>query len=116
MTISLRSVRNAAAAAIGTGALAAAILFGGAPVAQAASPPAPGTSIAIAGLYGAPGIPTRGGHGGGGRGHGGDGWGHGGGGWGHGGGGWGHGGWGRGGDWDNGGGGWGWRPWWNWGW
>jgi hypothetical protein len=96
MAISVLSVRKAAAGAVGAGALAVAMLFGGAPVAQAAPPPAPGTSIAMAGPHGAPGVPFRGGHG----------WGHGG--WGH--GGWGHGGWGRGGDWDDGG--WGWGPWW----
>jgi hypothetical protein len=107
MTISLRSVRNAAAGAVGAGALAGAMLFGGVPVAQAAPPPAAGTSIAMAGPHGgAPGVPLRGGHGwGGGGGRGGD---------------WGHGGdWGRGGDWGHGGdwgrGGWGWgQPWWNW--
>jgi len=83
------------------------MLFGGVPVAQAAPPPAAGTSIAMAGPHGgAPGVPLRGGHGwGGGGGRGGD---------------WGHGGdWGRGGDWGHGGdwgrGGWGWgQPWWNW--
>jgi hypothetical protein len=107
MTISLRSVRNAAAGAVGAGALTGAMLFGGVPVAQAAPPPAAGTSIAMAGPHGgAPGVPLRGGHGwGGGGGRGGD---------------WGHGGdWGRGGDWGHGGdwgrGGWGWgQPWWNW--
>ena len=93
MTISLRSVRNAAASAVGAGALAGAMLFGGAPVAQAAPPPAAGTSIAMAGPHGAPGVPLRGGHGG----------------WGHG----GDGGWGHGGDWGRGGRGWG-PPWWNW--
>jgi hypothetical protein len=106
MTISLRSVRNAAAGAVGAGALAGAMLFGGVPVAQAAPPPAAGTSIAMAGPHGgAPGVPLRGGHGwGGGGGRGGD---------------WGHGGdWGRGGDWGHGGdwgrGGWGWGQRWNW--
>ena len=93
MTISLRSVRNVAAGAVGAGALAGAMLFGGAPVAQAAPPPAAGTSIAMAGPHGAPGVPLRGGHGG----------------WGHG----GDGGWGHGGDWGRGGWGWG-PPWWNW--
>jgi hypothetical protein len=64
MTISLRSVRNAAAGAVGAGALAGAMLFGGVPVAQAAPPPAAGTSIAMAGPHGgAPGVPLRGGHG-----------------------------------------------------
>ena len=88
MTISLRSVRNAAAGAVGAGALAGAMLFGGVPVAQAAPPPAAGTSIAMAGPHGgAPGVPLRGGHG------------------------WGGGG--RGGDWGRGGWGWG-QPWWNW--
>jgi len=108
MTISLRSVRNAAAGAVGAGALAGAMLFGGAPVAQAAPPPAAGTSIAMAGPHGAPGVPLRGGHGGGngGWGHGGDG------GWNHG-GDWGRGGWNHGGDWGSGGWGWG-PPWWNW--
>jgi hypothetical protein len=106
MTISLRSVRNVAAGAVGAGALAGAMLFGGVPVAQAAPPPAAGTSIAMAGPHGgAPGVPLRGGHGwGGGGGRGGD---------------WGHGGdWGRGGDWGHGGdwgrGGWGWGQRWNW--
>jgi hypothetical protein len=105
--ISRRSARKAAAGAMGTGALTAALLFGAAPVAQAA-PPTP--------VINGPAhvIPDRpgGGHGGGGHGGGGHGWGGGGhGGWGHGGGGWGHGGWGNGGGW-----GWGHRPWWNWWW
>jgi hypothetical protein len=95
MTISVRSLRNAAAGAVGAGALAGAMLFGGASVAQAAPPPAAGTSIAMAGPHGgAPGVPLRGGHGwGGGGGRGGD--------------------WGHGGDWGRGGWGWG-QPWWNW--
>ena len=104
MTISVRRVRNAAAGAVGAGALAGAMVFGGAPVAQAAPPPASGTSIAMAGLDGAAGVPLRGGHG---WGHG-D-WGHGDfgrGDWGH--GGWSRGGWSRGGDWDDGG----WGSWW----
>jgi hypothetical protein len=94
MTISLRSVRNVAAGAVGAGALAGAMLFGGAPVAEAAPPPAAGTSIAMAGPHGgAPGVPLRGGHGwGGGGGRGGD--------------------WGHGGDWGRGG--WGWGQRWNW--
>ena len=102
--ISPRSVRKAAAGAVGAGAIAGAMLFGAIPEAQAAPAPMHGTSFAVAGPHGSDGIPTRGGRGwGGGRGHGG--WGHGGwgrGGWGH--GGWGHGGWGRPG------------PWWNWWW
>jgi len=105
--ISLRSARNAAAGAVGAGALAGAMLFGGTPAAQAAPAPAPTTGFAVAGPHGPDIIPDRGGWGGGGRG--GD-WGRGGGGrggWGGGhGGGWGHGGWGR-------GGGWGFRPGWN---
>jgi len=123
MLTSLLSARTAASSAVGAGVLTAVMLFGGAPIAQAAPPPAPAASFAIAGPHGADGVPTRGGPGGGG-GHAG-GWGHGGGGghaggWGHGGGGghggWGHGGWGRGG-WGHGGwdrGGWGGRPgnWW----
>jgi hypothetical protein len=111
MLISLRSVRGAAAGALGAGALAGAMLFGGTPVAEAAPAPAPATSFTMAWPNGTPGgpavIPTRGGFGGGGHG----GWGGGHGGWGHGGGGrggWDHGGWGRGG-WGHGG--W-WGPWW----
>jgi len=105
--ISPRSARKAAAGAMGAGALTAALLFGAAPVAQAA----PSTPVISGPAHVIPDGPG-GGHGGG-WGHGGGGWGHGGGGWGHGGGGWGHGG----GDWDDGGGwGWGHRPWWNWWW
>jgi hypothetical protein len=110
MLISLRSVRGAAAGALGAGALTGAMLFGGTPMAEAAPAPAAATSFAMAAPDGTPGgpavIPTRGGGGGG---HGGWGGGHGG--WGHGGGdhgGWGHGGWDRGG-WGRGG--W-WGPWW----
>jgi hypothetical protein len=107
MMISLRSMRNAAAGAVGAGALAGAMLFGSIPAAEAAPAPAPATSFAVAGPHGdipqAPTVvPTRWG-GGGGVGHGG--WGHGG--WGR--GGWGRGGWGHGGWW--GGGRW-WHPWW----
>jgi hypothetical protein len=116
---SLRSIRGAAAGAVGAGAVAGAMLFGGMPVAQAAPPaPAPATSFETVGPHGGaplgPGLlPDRpGGHG----------WGGGHGGWGHGGfgrGGWGHGGWGHGGGWGRGWGhggwghGWGhfWRPW-----
>ena len=100
--VSLRSVRNAAAGAAGAGVLAAAMLFGSIPTAEAVPPPAPATSFAVAGPHGdipqAPALqPTRGGPGG----HGG---------WGH--GGWGHGGWGP-----PGRGFWG-APghWWNWWW
>lgn len=107
MTISTRSLRGAAAGAVGATAVAGALLFGGAPAAQAA--PAPTTGFAVAGPHGGPGIiPDRpgwgGGHGGGWGGRGG--WGRGG--WGH--GGWGHGGWGR------GGGGFLQHRWWNWWW
>ncbi|HWF29965.1 MAG TPA: hypothetical protein VG327_16625 [Mycobacterium sp.] len=126
--ISLRSTRNAAAGAVGAGALAGAMLFGGMPAAQAAPAPAPVTSFETAGPHGGaplgPGvIPARPGGGGGGGGHGGGGHG----GWGGGGpgGGWGHGSdWGRGG-WGNippGHGFWApghwWNPaqWWNWWW
>ncbi|WAJ45725.1 hypothetical protein OK015_04245 [Mycobacterium sp. Aquia_216] len=111
---SLRSIRGVAAGAIGAGAVAGAMLFGGIPAAQAAPAPAPATSFETVGPHGgaplSPGVlPERpGGHGWGhgGWGHGGfgHGWGHSG--WGHGGfgRGWGHGGWGH---------GWGhfWRPW-----
>ncbi|WP_131806000.1 hypothetical protein [Mycobacterium alsense] len=58
MTISLRSrrsLRNAAAGAIGAGALAGAMFFGGVPVANAAPPPAPATSFATVGPHG-PGV------------------------------------------------------------
>ena len=70
MLISLRSVRGAAAGAVGAGALTGAMLFGSIPAAQAAPAPAPGTSFAIAGPHGGaplgPGvIATRGGFGGG---------------------------------------------------
>ena len=119
MFISMRSIRGAAAGAMGAGALSGAMLFGAIPEADAAPAPAPATSFAIAGhtgiadIHQAPAMsPPRWGHGGGGGGfgHGGfgrGGWGHGGGGGGR--GGWGHGGWGNGG-W-GGGGRW-WRPWW----
>jgi hypothetical protein len=130
MFISMRSIRGAAAGAVGAGALTGAMLFGSIPAAEAAPAPAPATSFAIAGPHGvsdipqAPAIsPTRWGNGGGGYGHGGygrggygrggyggGGWGRGGGfggpgGWGH--GGWGHGGWGRGGGFGGPGGGFG---------
>ena len=130
MLNSLHSVRKAAVGAVGAGMVAGAMLFGGTPVAQAAPPPAPGTTFAMSGPHGAPDLPLRpgggggghgggghgggwGGHGGGWGGHGGGGWGGHGGGWGgHGGGGWG----GRGGDWGHGGwggrGGWGGHPGW----
>ncbi len=76
--ISLRSARNAAAGAVGAGALAGAMLFGGTPAAQAAPAPAPSTGFASAGPHGPDAIiPDRGGWGGGGRG---GGWGRGGGG------------------------------------
>ena len=100
MFISMRSIRGAAAGALGAGALTGVMLFGAIPEADAAPAPVPASSFAFAGpqagLNGISGIsdiqqapaisPTRWGHGGGG------GWGHGGfgrGGWGHGGGGWG---------------------------
>src|SRR5271168_5203037 len=76
MLISLRSVRGAAAGAVGAGALTGAMLFGSIPAAEAAPAPA-ATSFGIAGPLGdaplGPGvIPTRGGFGGhGGFGHGG---------------------------------------------
>jgi hypothetical protein len=105
MLISQRSVRNAAAGAVGAAAVTGAMLFGGDAVAQAAPAPTQGTSFAAFGPHGGPGgpgiVPERPGGGWGhGGGHGG-GWGRGHGGWGHGGGmgrggGWGHGGWGRG--------------------
>jgi hypothetical protein len=117
MMISSRSLRGAAAGVLSAGAVTGALLFGGAPVAQAAPVPGPDTSFAVTGPLGGPGmIPDRPGFGGGhgGFGHGGfgrgGGWGHGG--WGRG-GGWGHGGWGRGGGWGHGG--WG-RGWGNGGW
>lgn len=96
MMISLRSVRNAAAGAVGAGALAGAMLFGSIPAAEAAPAPAPATSFAIAGHQGdipqAPAVvPTRWGHGG----------------WGH--GGFGHRGFGHRGFWGH-------RHWWNWWW
>ena len=122
--ISLRSVRHAAAGAVGAGALAGAMLFGGTPIAQAAPPPAPGTSFEMAGGPHGPGLPLSpgGGHGGGGPGGGGGhggGWGGHGGGWDRGGGWGGHSGWGGHPGWGNGG--WGppglgYRPWWNWWW
>ncbi|HEX5253319.1 MAG TPA: hypothetical protein VFW69_05505 [Mycobacterium sp.] len=97
--ISPRSLRGAAAGVIGAGAVAGALLFGGAPMAQAAPAPAPTTSFASAGPHSGPGfIPDRpGGRGWGGH----DGRGH---------GNWGHGNWGR------GGGYWGPQHWWNWWW
>jgi len=140
--ISSRSLRGAAASALGAGAVAGALFFGGAPVAQAAPAPvpaAPVTSFDTVGPHGGPGlIPERpgggGGHGWGGGGHGGfgrgggfgghGGWGRGGGWGGHGGwgrgwgghGGWGHGGWGRGGWWGDRGFWGGPGRWWNWWW
>jgi len=127
MMFSLRSVRVAAAGAVGAGALTGAMLFTGIPAAAAA--PAPTTSFATFGPHGvpeSPGIlpdrPGGGGHGWGGGGHGGigRGWGGGHGGFGR---GWGgRGGWGHG--WDHRGrGGWGHgdpffrhNHWWNWWW
>jgi len=120
MLISMRSIRGAAAGAVGAGALTGAMFFGGTGIADAAPAPSPATSFAAAGPLGvsdipeAPAIsPTRWGHGGGGGfGHGGfgrGGVGRGGWGGGFGRGGWGRGGWGRGG-WGHGGfgrGGWG---------
>ena len=77
MLTSLSSVRNAALGAVGAGVVTGAMLFGGTPVAQAAPPPAPGTTFDMAGPHGAPDLPLRpgGGGGGGGGGHGGGGWG-----------------------------------------
>src|SRR5689334_9013628 len=97
--ISRRSLRGAAAGAMGAGAVAGALLFGGAPMAQAAPAPAPTTSFASAGPHSGPGfIPDRpGGRGWGGH----DGRGH---------GNWGHG------NWSRGGGYWGPQHWWNWWW
>jgi hypothetical protein len=129
MLISMRSIRGAAAGAMGAGALTGVMLFGAIPEADAAPVPAPATNFAVSGFQAGPQTgpggmseipqspafsPTRWGHGGGGGfGHGGfgrGGWGHGG--WGR--GGWGHGGWGGG--WGRGGGifnhGHFWRPWW----
>jgi hypothetical protein len=111
MLTSLHSIRKAAVGAVGAGMVTGAMLFAGTPIAQAAPPPAPGTSFEMSGPHGAPGVPLRGGGGRGG------GWGGHGGGWGGHRGGWGgHPGWGNGG-WGNGG--WGppglgYRPWWNW--
>ncbi len=77
MTISMRTIRGAAAGTVGAAAVAGAMLFGGTPAANAAPAPTPGTSFAEFGPHG-PGIaPTWGGHGFGG-GHGGFGGGHGG--------------------------------------
>jgi hypothetical protein len=105
MLISQRSVRKAAASAVGATAVAGALFFGGDAVAQAAPAPTPGTSFATFGPHGGPGgpglVPERPGggwgHGPGGFGHPGPGgfgrggFGH------HGPGGFGRGGWGRGG-------------------
>lgn len=121
MMFSLRSVRGAAAGAVGAGALAGAMLFTGIPAAEAAPAPAPApaTSFAAFGPHGVPEgpgiLPDRpGGHGyGGGHGFGGHG------GFGRG-GGWGHHGWGGRGGYGRG---WGhhdpffrhhrwWNPWW----
>ena len=89
MFISMRSIRGAAAGAVGAGALAGAMLFGSIPAAEAA--PTPATNVAIAGPRGVSDIPqapvispTRWGNGGGGGGYGHGGYGRGG--WGHGGG------------------------------
>lgn len=110
MSISLSSVRRAAASAVGAGAVAGAMLLGGTPVAQAAPMPGSGTSFQMSGPHG---VPLRPGGGGGGHG-----WGGHGGGWGGHGGNWG----GHGGNWGGhpgwGNGGWGppglgYRPWWN---
>jgi hypothetical protein len=60
MMISTRSVRTAAAGAVGAGALTGAMLFGGIPVAQAAPAPAPATSFATAGPHDV--IPAHWGH------------------------------------------------------
>lgn len=97
-----RSLCGAAAGVIGAGAVAGALLFGGAPTAAAAPAPAATTSFASAGPHSGPGfIPDRpggrgwGGHDGRGNGN-----------WGP--GNWGHGNWGR--------GYWGPQHWWNWWW
>jgi len=99
--ISSRSLRGAAAGVIGAGAVAGALLIGGAPAAQAAPAPAATTSFASAGPQSGPGlIPDRpggrgwGGHDGRGNGN------------------WGHGN----GNWGRGGGYWGPQHWWNWWW
>ena len=98
--ISPRSLRGAAAGVIGAGAVAGALFFGGAPMAQAAPAPAPTTSFASAGPHSGPGfIPAR---------PGGRGWG------GH--DGRGNGNWGHGNTWGRGGGYWGPQHWWNWWW
>ena len=110
MLNSLHSVRKASVGAVGAGMVAGAMLFGGTPAAQAAPPPAPGTTFAMSGPHGAPDLPLRPGGGGGGHGGGGHGggWGGHGGGWGGHGGGWGgRGDWGHGGGWGGHGGGWG---------
>lgn len=99
------SLRGAAVGVIGAGAAAGALLFCGAPVAQAATGPGPSTSFASAGPQSGPGfLPDRpGGHGWGGHdGRGNGNWGN---------GNWGHGAWGHG-----GGGYWGPQHWKNWGW
>jgi hypothetical protein len=88
MKISSPSLRGAAAAAVGAGAVAGALLLGACPAAQGAPLPGPDTSFTTAGPHGTPGgpgiIPDRpgGGHGGWGGGHG-SGGGHPGWGWGH---------------------------------
>lgn len=102
--ISSASLRGAAVGVVGAGAVAGALLFGGAPVASAAPGPSHSTSFASAGPQSGPGlIPERpGGRGWGGH----DGRGH---------GNWGHGGWGHGG-WVHGPGYWKPQHWWNWWW
>lgn len=94
--ISSPSLRGAAMGALGAGAVAAALMFAGAPAAQATPGPSHSTSFASVGPQGGPGfIPDRpgGGHGWGGHdGRGNGNWGNGN--WGN--NGWGHGGWGQG--------------------
>jgi hypothetical protein len=92
MLISMQAVRKAAVGAAGAGALTGAMLFGGAPVTQAAPEPTPATHFATFGPESARDIPDRPGGGWGpGGGHGRGGWGGRGGGWGGGvGRGWGH--------------------------
>jgi hypothetical protein len=61
MLTSLHSIRKAAVGAVGAGMVTGAMLFAGTPIAQAAPPPAPGTSFEMSGPHGAPGVPLRGG-------------------------------------------------------
>jgi hypothetical protein len=75
MFTSMHSIRGVAVGAVGAGMVTGAMLFGGAPAAQAAPGPARASSFAIAGPHGPSDIPagpaivpTRWGHGGWGRG------------------------------------------------